>query len=333
MEKIYFEHNPGLGHPESSARLEAVEEALRSIKDIKKIQARAAGKGEICLVHEPSYFEKVKDTQGKSFISLDPDTATSEKSFESAIWAVGGVLNSIDSVFNKVISNGFAFVRPPGHHAEKDRAMGFCLFNNMAVGTAYALKKYNLKKVLIIDIDLHHGNGTQNAFYNTDQVMYISLHQYPHYPGTGSFDERGEGKGGGFNLNFPLTAGADDNFYNLLFENIIIPVAKQYKPELVLISCGFDTYIEDPLGGMKMTEKGYAGMTRQILEMAEKICDGKVIYVLEGGYSQEGIKKGTKAILEEMTFQNKEKYSWRETAEFKEYYEEVKKYFREYWDF
>lgn len=331
LEKIYFEHETGPGHPESPARLDAVKEAVKEFTNLKKIKARAATKEEICLIHDKAYFEQVKATQEQSFIALDPDTQTSPKSFEAAIYAVGGVLNLIDSVFNKEIDNGFAFVRPPGHHAEKEKAMGFCLFNNIAVGAAYALKKYQLGKVLILDLDLHHGNGTQNAFYDSNKVLYISTHQYPYYPGTGSFEERGEGKGEGFNINLPLSPGKDDDFYNLILARIISPVVLLYKPELILVSMGFDTYYQDPLGGMKVTEQGYGFMANIISKIAEQVCGGKVIFVLEGGYNLGGIKEGTKAILKGLIAKSENRVC-QESAEFEDYFGKIMKYTGQFWN-
>ncbi|MFH1366518.1 MAG: histone deacetylase [Patescibacteria group bacterium] len=331
LEKIYLEHKPGPGHPESPERLLVAEGVIKNFKTLKKIKARAASPDEICLIHDKAYFNTVKATQGHSFISLDPDTQTSAKSFEAAVFAAGGVLNLIDLVFNKDVENGFAFVRPPGHHAEKDKAMGFCLFNNVAIGAAYAIKKYKLSRVLVLDLDLHHGNGTQQAFYPADQVMYISTHQYPYYPGTGSFEERGEGQGEGYNINLPLSPGKDDDFYNKLLEKVIIPVAGQYQPEFILVSMGFDTYYQDPLGGMKVTAKGYAGMAGQIFNLAERVCGGKLIYVLEGGYNLQGIKEGTKAVLQELILPSQEKDSFVERSVFIEYHKTVKKCYKRYW--
>jgi len=332
LEKIYFEHIARPGHPESPARLEAIEEVTKSIKGLQKVSARPATKKEICRIHTDDYFKKIKATQKNKFTSLDPDTGVNNKSFKAALYAAGGVITLIDSVFKKEIDNGFAFVRPPGHHAEKDRARGFCLFNNIAVGAHYALKKYNLKRLLILDLDLHHGNGTQQAYYNTDKVIYISAHQYPYFPGSGFFDETGKGKGEGYNINLPLNIGCDDIFYHHLLDKIIKPTVSQYKPELILVSFGFDTYRADPLGGMKLSEKGYTNMTNQILEMASKNCQGKLIFVLEGGYNNEGIKKGTRAVLKKLNEKPDKPRQPRnkESQEFQEYCQKVKKYYGKY---
>ncbi|MDZ7798170.1 MAG: histone deacetylase [Patescibacteria group bacterium] len=332
LEKIYFEHQAGVNHPESPARLEAILEAIKKVKGLKKVKARAASPEEICFVHTKDYFDKIKITRENKFTSLDPDTGTNDKSFEAALYAAGGVLSLIDSVFKKEIDNGFAFVRPPGHHAEKDRARGFCLFNNIAIGASYALERYNLSRILILDLDLHHGNGTQQAFYKTDKVMYISAHQYPYFPGSGYFDEVGESKGKGYNINFPLNIGQGDNFYHHLLDRIIKPIVNQYAPELILVSFGFDTYGGDPLGGMKLTTKGYRNMTRQILEMADENCQGRLIYILEGGYNKEGIKEGTKAVLQSLKGKPvKEGISKQQkNKEFWQYYEEIKKYYEKY---
>lgn len=335
LEKIYFEHQMGPEHPESPKRLKVIEKVLQNYEypgKLKKIIARPATEEEITSIHTKEYFEKIKQTEGR-VVYLDPDTSTSAKSFEAAVFAAGGVLSLIDAVFTNEIENGFAFVRPPGHHAEKNRAMGFCLFNNIAIGAAYALKKYNLNRIMILDFDLHHGNGTQQAFYESKKVFYISTHQYPYYPGTGSFEEVGEGEGLGYNLNFPLSVGKDDHFYNNIFQKIIYPISLQYKPELVLVSVGFDIYFADPLGGMKITENGFSGIINTIMQLAKKTLKNGIICVLEGGYSPNGIKTGVKAILNEMTVSMPKKYNWQESDEFANYLNTARQHYNKFWKF
>jgi len=335
LEKIYYEHVMSPDHPESPKRLAVIQKVLDNYdypEKLKKISARPATEEEVLLIHTKEYYNKIALTKGRK-VYLDPDTSTSEKSFEAALYAAGGVISLIDAVFDKDIENGFAFVRPPGHHAEKDKAMGFCLFNNVAIGAAYALKKYNLKRILILDFDLHHGNGTQQAFYNSDRVMYVSTHQYPDYPGTGSFEEIGEGKGLGYNLNFPLSAGKDDDFYNNVYTKIILPIAEQYKPELVLVSAGFDIYYQDPLGGMQVTEKGFAGLAQTILKISQECCQGRLILALEGGYSLEGIEKGIKNILSVITHSQEPKFSWQTTSLFDQYLNNCRQHYQKFWSF
>jgi len=200
--------------------------------------------------------------------------------------------------------NGFALVRPPGHHAEANRAMGFCLFNNVAIGARYGLKHLGLERIAIIDWDLHHGNGTQNSFYTTNQVLYISTHAYPYYPGSGSLGEVGAGEGEGFTVNVPLSGGQDDRAFARIFKEIVVPVTRQYRPDFILISAGFDTYFGDPLGTMAVTQQGYACMTRQIVDLAAEICAGRLLVVLEGGYNLRGLRDGILAVLAELSDQS-----------------------------
>ena len=197
--------------------------------------------------------------------------------------------------------NGFALVRPPGHHAEADRAMGFCLFNNIAVGARHALDALGATRILLVDWDLHHGNGTQHSFYDTDRVLYFSTHQYPYYPGTGGVDEVGVGRGKGFTINVPLRGGLNDRAYLRIFNEILAPVARQYRPDLIMVSAGFDIFVGDPLGSMAVTTQGFAGLARILTKLAEELCDGRLFMVLEGGYNLEGQKDGVLAVLAELS--------------------------------
>jgi acetoin utilization deacetylase AcuC-like enzyme len=198
------------------------------------------------------------------------------------------------------VDNAFAFVRPPGHHAEKDAAKGFCVFNNIAIGAMHAISKYKLKRILIVDWDLHHGNGTQHSFYNDPRILYFSTHQYPYYPGTGALQEIGRGPGEGYTINVPLSEGAGDADFVKIFRKILQPVALEFKPELILLSAGFDIYFQDPLGGMRVRPEGFAAMARILLNIAETCCQGRFVAVLEGGYHIAGLTRSVKAVLEEM---------------------------------
>jgi acetoin utilization deacetylase AcuC-like enzyme len=299
----YLQHSAGFAHPESPERLAAIYEMLDNPLMSWKfthIDAREASHKEIETIHSPSYVEFIASTAGKRSVYLDPDTATSPETYEIAKLAVGGVCNAIDGVMNGTVDNSFALVRPPGHHAEKDTAAGFCVFNNIAIGAMHAILKYNLKRILIIDWDLHHGNGTQHSFYGDQRVLYFSTHQYPYYPGTGSLQETGRGQGEYYTINIPLSTGAGDAEFVKIFRKILQPVAMEFKPELVLLSAGFDTYFQDPLGGMRVTPDGFAAMTRILLNIADACCNGRFVAVLEGGYHVAGLTKSVKAVLEEM---------------------------------
>lgn len=303
LDKLYVDHDNGMGHPESPERILAIADMLNATgigDEVIRIQPRDAAKEEITLVHEPAYFDKILATRGRPRVFLDPDTSTCPVSFDSAVRAAGAMLSGIESVMKGEIDIAFPMVRPPGHHAERDRAMGFCIFNNVAIGAAYAVKSYGLRRILIVDWDLHHGNGTQNMFYNSSEVLYFSAHQYPYYPGTGAIKEAGSGEGEGYTVNVPLSAGMGDAEYIKIFFEILKPVIEQYKPEFILVSAGFDTYFKDPLGGMKVTPEGFAKMTRFLKEMSETHCGGKIVFILEGGYNLDGIWLSTKEVLEEL---------------------------------
>jgi len=233
-------------------------------------------------------------------VMLDPDTTTCPESYKAALLAAGGVMNAADAVHEGKMNNAFAFIRPPGHHAERDRAMGFCFFNNIAIAAEHLLKKRGLQRVAIIDFDVHHGNGTQHAFYDRDDVLFTSIHRGPFYPGTGSADELGHGRGVGYTLNVPLSTGADDDAYKRAFDERIFPVVRDFQPQIILCSAGFDSHRRDPLGGMKMSTDGYRWIGRTLGDFSKDLCDGKVVYVLEGGYDLVALRDSSEAILEEM---------------------------------
>ena len=303
QDERYLDHDMGFDHPESPERLVAINKMLASPELAAKfipIAARPATIDELALVHRRPYIDSVARTAGKSYTPLDPDTSTSAGSFEAALLAAGGLLNAIDDVFSGEVDNAFALVRPPGHHAEDGRAMGFCLFNNVAIGARYALTRHNLERVLIVDWDLHHGNGTQHAFYEDQAVLYFSTHQFPYYPGTGNLTENGRGAGLGYTVNVPLRPGADDQLYLDIFRKILQPVALKFRPELILVSAGFDIYSEDPLGGMAVTREGFACLTRVVMNIADVCCEGRLVMTLEGGYHVEGQSAAVKEVLREM---------------------------------
>ena len=247
-------------------------------------------------MHTPEYVERVKKScaAGTGYVDT-PDAPASSDSYEAALAAAGGVLEAVDAVMDRRIKNAFCAVRPPGHHALKNRAMGFCLFNNVAIAAKYIQKKHKLAKVLIVDWDVHHGNGTQAAFYDDPTVFYFSTHQSPFYPGSGNANEKGEGKGAGFTLNVPLPAGSGDAEYEKAFEEKLKPAAAAFKPDFVLISAGFDAAQDDLLGRMKVSPAGYATLTRIVKGIAEKYCQGRLVVTLEGGYNLEALAASVEA--------------------------------------
>lgn len=296
----YMDHVANTYHPESQSRLEVIYQMLRE-PEMKgrfiEIPPRLAIQEELELIHAPHYIQSVAATAGRSYTMLDPDTYACAKSYETAKLAAGGVLSAVDEVLGGKVDNAFAFIRPPGHHAETNRAMGFCLFNNVAIAAAYAIQKHKIQRTLIIDWDLHHGNGTQHSFYERPDVLYFSTHQFPYYPGTGYVNEVGSGEGRGFTVNVPLAPGPGDGEFMKIFEEILEPIALEYKPELVFVSAGFDIYYEDPLGGMQVTPAGFANLARIILEFAQKACQGRVVFLLEGGYHLEGLRDSAREVL------------------------------------
>ncbi len=299
-DEIYLRHLTGGGHPESPDRLRAIHSILSEAgaPDLcRRVEPREASDEEIALVHSTDHIRRLAaDVPEGHLVYLDPDTPLSHESYRVARMAVGGVLRAVDLVMEG--ARGLALPRPPGHHAERDRAMGFCLFNNVAVAARYAQRTLGAKKVLIADWDLHHGNGTQQAFYADPSVLYFSTHQFPYYPGSGSWEETGTGDGIGFTVNVPLPPGQGDAEYTAVYDRVLRPIALDFAPDLVLVSAGFDTYHLDPLGGMRVTEEGYRAMAGILAGIADTCCDGRICIVLEGGYHLEGLARSVKAVLE-----------------------------------
>jgi acetoin utilization deacetylase AcuC-like enzyme len=333
----YLEHDMGSYHVENPQRLAYIYRELDDLKGLfEEIPPRPATREEITTVHDPKYVDRIAATAGHPEVHLDADTSTSARTYEVALLAAGGVLAAIDAVMDG-LSNAFALVRPPGHHAERDRAMGFCIFNNIAIGAHYALSKHKMERVLIIDWDLHHGNGTQHAFYADQRVLYFSTHQYPFYPGTGHYTEIGEGKGKGYTVNIPLSAGCEDADYANIMRHCLRPIALEYEPQLVLVSAGFDIYHHDPLGGMAVTEQGFARLTDIIMEIADTVCEGKVVMTLEGGYNLEGEALSVKEVVRQLAGKGTldrgkcEKEEAEEYPRVKGIVKALKENFRQYW--
>lgn len=284
----FLKHDMGPGHPESPERLRAILSRLQVsgvLARLVPIHPVPAQDEWILQVHAPSYLKDLKTkSPATGRIPLDPDTWLSPGSVQAAYLAVGGTLAAADAILAGQVQNGFCAVRPPGHHAERARAMGFCLFNNVAIAARYVQKRHGLERVLIVDWDVHHGNGTQQSFEEDPSVLFFSTHQYPHYPGTGGPHERGRGRGEGLTINVPMSPGQGDEEYRRVFERVLLPAADSFKPDFVLISAGFDAHRDDPLASMGLTEEGYGALTGIVAGLAGRHCRGRLLSCLEGGY-------------------------------------------------
>ena len=288
----YQNHNTGDGHPEKVDRVTAVINNFKKLNNKNLIWKKPAKFDQSFLIntHSSDYINQVNQSFPKSGLSfLDGDTVVSPGSKDATKDAVGSIIAAIDGVQNKEFKNAFCAVRPPGHHAEKEKAMGFCIYNNVAVGANYLIKKYKYSKVAIIDFDVHHGNGTQDIFYDNEKVLYISTHQYPYYPGSGSEKEKGK-----FNniLNIPLEAGTTAEEYLGAYEHVLKKL-KEFKPEFLLFSAGFDAHIDDPLAQLKLKSEDFYHLTKRTLEISKSICDGNVVSILEGGYDLKALQDST----------------------------------------
>jgi acetoin utilization deacetylase AcuC-like enzyme len=296
LDERMLAHDPGAGHPERPDRLRVLHHRLADAPGFVRVGARPATEDQLAMVHTPALVERVAATAGRGPVVFDPDTRTSPGSYEAARLAVGGLLELCDAVLGGEVANGMALVRPPGHHAERSRAMGFCLFNNVAIAAAH-LRRRGMSRVVIVDWDLHHGNGTQHVFEHDPDVLYVSTHQYPYYPGTGAVEEVGTGPGEGRTLNLPVPAGFGDHEFARLFAEVVTPVCREFDPEFVLVSAGFDCDLRDPLGGLAVTPAGIAAMARACFDLAADCAGGRIAAVLEGGYDLEAIADGVDVVL------------------------------------
>jgi acetoin utilization deacetylase AcuC-like enzyme len=289
----YLNHNTGQGHPENADRVSVIIENLKKIRNKNFVWKKPKKFDSKYLknTHNSNYVSEVeKSFPKKGLFFLDGDTVVSPGSKEASSDAVGSIITAIDGVQNKEFQNAFCAVRPPGHHEQKNKAMGFCIYNNVAVGAHYLLEKYKLNKIAIIDFDVHHGNGTQDIFYNNEKVLYISTHQYPYYPGTGGNNEKGKHNNV---LNIPLPAGTTSEEYLNAYEHVLKKL-KQFNPEFILFSAGFDAHKDDPLAQLQLTSKDFYHLTKRTLNLSKLYCEGKVVSILEGGYDLNALKESTK---------------------------------------
>jgi len=297
---IYLEHNTG-EHVENSRRLVTAMSYLEETRikgRLTMLSPRPALMEELEMLHTPEYIAYVKGEVEKGGNWLDPDTVVCPRSYEVALYAAGGLLVAVEAVVRGEVDNAFALVRPPGHHAIPNRAMGFCIFNNVAIAAKFALSKFNLSRILIVDFDVHHGNGTQDAFYADPKVLYFSTHQYPFYPGTGRMEEIGVGEGKGTTVNFPLVAGWGDEEYLRAFQEVLVPISHRFQPELILVSAGFDPHWADHLAMMRVSVRGFAQMAVILKKLAAELCQGRLVFTLEGGYNLRVVAASIKAIFD-----------------------------------
>lgn len=302
VDKEYLKHLPGPSHPERPERIKVLLDLAATLdrEQFTLLAPRSAGREDLERVHGADHVRLVESTSTVNRYALDGDTITCRDSFGVALLAAGGFLTMLDAIAAGESANGFALVRPPGHHALAHRAMGFCLFNSMAIGAEYLKHRHGAKKIMIVDWDVHHGNGTQDIFYEDPSVLFVSTHQFPFYPGTGSINEIGAGAGEGYTVNVPLPAGCADREYLQVFQDVVASAAKKFAPEWILVSAGFDPHEHDPLAGMGVTEPGFAAMARSLLEQAATFADGRIAFLLEGGYDLAALRNSVAAVLAEI---------------------------------
>jgi acetoin utilization deacetylase AcuC-like enzyme len=292
-------HDQGRGHPESPARLQAILQRLqaRPVAGTRWQTPRAASREQAARVHGAAYLELVEQVRGQ-ILHIDEDVAMAPGSTDASYLAAGAAIDAVEAVVAGTAHNAFALVRPPGHHAEADRAMGFCVLANVAIAAEHARRVLGVQRVLIVDWDVHHGNGSQHIFEDRDDVLVFGTHQFPHYPGTGGLHEQGTGAGLGYTVNVPLPAGMGDGDYAAMFREVLVPVAAAFEPDLVLVSAGFDAHRDDPLGDMLVSAEGFAGLCGVVREVAEASAGGRLALVLEGGYDLEGLASSVHACVE-----------------------------------
>lgn len=294
----FKEHYNGPGHPERAERLDAVDRAIDRLpaEYLRSIPARPATRPELERVHTGQYLDRLEATRERELTVFDADTSATDLSYEVALHAAGAAIDAATRALSGDVPRSFVFGRPPGHHAEAGRAMGFCLLSNAAIAAA-AAREAGAERVAVVDWDVHHGNGTESIFWTRPDVFYVSLHQFPHYPGSGRATDTGDGDGDGCTLNVPLPAGTGNDGYLKVMDDTVLPALRSYQPEIVLVSAGFDAHKRDPLAGMNLDGAGFHGLTVRLVELAESCAGGRVVHLLEGGYDLTGVQEGVEAVV------------------------------------
>lgn len=334
LDRLFLNHAVPAGHPERPERIEALLEKLEPLRqhqDVCWVTPKAAIENDLLDVHSAEHVERIRATAGQPRLALDPDTYTGPDSYQTALMAAGSGIELVAMLAEGRLDGGFVIGRPPGHHAERNRAMGFCLFNNVAVAAQAAVSRGWAKRVAIVDFDVHHGNGTQDIFYNRADVLYVSSHQYPFYPGTGRQDEVGSGKGEGFTVNLPLRAGRGDFFFSKLYEKLVAPILLEFEPDLILVSAGFDAHQDDPLGGMEVSAEGFVRLTQLLNDLSRKTGGGKILYLLEGGYSLHGLTQSVLRSIEATLHERQVEIKVAQEPETREYIESARQSFSRFW--
>ena len=336
LDPLFTRHLTAVGHPERPERIVALIEAFDEWPQreaVTRYEPAPIDEKWIVGVHSRRHYELIESTRGQQTSLLDADTPTGPDSFETALQAAGSLVRLVEAMAQNEVDAAFSLARPPGHHAESERAMGFCLFNNSAIAANWAIANGVASKVAIVDFDVHHGNGTQEIFYSRPDVLYISSHQFPFYPGTGEFGELGEGHGLGYTVNLPLRAGTGDSFYSSLYRDLVTPILVEYSPDLIIVSAGYDAHAEDPLGGMLMSVEGYGSLV-SILQGAAGEAGAKIAYLLEGGYNLNALAGSVLRSIE-VTLkpggENVPDIPPSQTVEYEAYREIAKSYLSEYW--
>ncbi|HEY2931365.1 MAG TPA: histone deacetylase [Acidobacteriota bacterium] len=286
IDSLFTEHDPGFGHPESPQRIVALQQMLETLpwrSQLQFVPVSSASWTEAEWVHGADYLNSLRRLRGRR-ARLDPDTVASARSVEVALAAAGTAL-AVAREAAKSGTTGFAMVRPPGHHAERERAMGFCLLNNIAIAAEWALREHGSRKVAVIDFDVHHGNGTQHSFYDRSDVLYLSSHQYPFYPGTGDWNETGGGEGKGFTVNFPLAAGTGEDLFLPIYTDLVPAILRRFGPDWIFVSAGYDAHRDDPLAQIQISTRGFGVVVQSLQRAAKELCGGRIVYLLEGGYN------------------------------------------------